>query len=81
MRERKICASILGLLILTSICFAQAGKEEKETNGPTVTTHTANAKNAITSKFVGTWKLVAFEGQLVPKRDIDHSFSPLPAFL
>ena len=69
MRKQKICASVLGLLILTSICFAQAGKEEKETNGPTATTHTANTTSAITSKFVGSWKLVEFEGQLVPKRD------------
>ena len=67
-REQKIYASVLGLLILSSICFAQAGKEKKETNGPMDKTKTAIAKSAIAGKFVGTWKLVAFEGQLVPKR-------------
>ncbi len=69
MRKQKICASVLGLLILASICFAQAGKEKKEIKGPTAKTQTAVAKSAITSKFVGAWKLVAFEGQLVRKRD------------
>ena len=28
MGKQKICASVLGLLILASICFAQAGKEK-----------------------------------------------------
>ena len=69
MRKQKICASVLGLLILSSICFAQAGKEKKETNGPTIKTQTAKARSAGASKFVGTWKLVAIEGQQVPKRD------------
>jgi len=68
-RKEKICASILGLLLLSSICFAQAGKEEKETKGAMATTQTAKANSAIASRFVGTWKLVAAEGQLVPKRD------------
>ena len=69
MRKEKICASILGLLLLASICFAQAGKEKKETKDATAKTQTAKAKSAITSKFVGAWKLVAIEGEQVPKRD------------
>src|SRR5262245_28402784 len=69
MKKGEICASILGLLILASICFAQTGKEKKEFRGPTAKTQTVKAKSSIISKFVGTWKLVAFEGQQVPKRD------------
>ena len=69
MRKQKIGASVLGLLILASICFAQAGKEKKETPDPTAKAQTEIAKSARASKFVGAWKLVAFEGQLVPKRD------------
>ena len=69
MRKRKICASVLGLLVLASICFAQADKEKQETKGPRATTQTAKAKSAITSKFVGAWKLLAIEGQQIPKRD------------
>jgi hypothetical protein len=61
-RKQKICASVLGLLILASICFAQTGTEKKETKGPTAKTQTAKANNAISSKFVGAWKLVVFEG-------------------
>jgi hypothetical protein len=68
-RKQKICVSILGLMIFASICFAQAGKEKKETRSPTAKAQTAKAKSEISSKFVGTWKLVAIEGQLVPKRD------------
>ena len=68
-RKEKICASILGLLLLASICFAQAGKEEKDTKGAAAATQRAKAKSAIASKFVGTWKLVAIEGQQVPRRD------------
>jgi hypothetical protein len=68
-RKQKILVSVLGLLILASICFAQAGKEKKETRGATAKPQTAKAKSAIASKFVGTWKLVAFEGQQVPRRD------------
>jgi len=56
-------------MILASICFAQAGKDKKEIKGPTAKTQTAIPKSAGASKFVGAWKLVAFEGQLVPKRD------------
>ena len=66
---KKICVSVLGLLILASVCFAQAGKEKNETRGSTTKTQATKAKSAITSKFVGTWKLVAIEGQQVPKRD------------
>ena len=62
MIKRKICASVLGLLILASICFAQAGNEKRETKGPTAKTQTAKPKSAITGKFVGAWKLVVFEG-------------------
>ena len=69
MRKLNICVSVLGLLILASICFAQAGKEEKENKGSTSKTQTAKPRSAISSKFVGTWKLVAFEGQSVPRRD------------
>ena len=69
MGKQKICASALGLLILSSICFAQAGKDKKETKDATAKTQTAKAKSAIASKFVGAWKLVAIEGQQVPKRD------------
>jgi lipocalin-like protein len=68
-RKEKICASILGLLLLASICFAQAGKDEKDTKGAAAATQTAKAKSAIASKFVGTWKLVSFEGQLAQKRN------------
>jgi hypothetical protein len=68
-RKQKICVSVPGLLILASICLAQAGKEKQETKGPTAKTQTAKAKSAIANEFVGTWKLVAFEGQLVPRRD------------
>ena len=66
---QRICVLILGLLILASICFAQAGKEKKETKRPTADTQTTKAKSAITNKFVGTWKLVSIEGQRVPRRD------------
>jgi lipocalin-like protein len=69
MRKQKICASVLGLLILASICLAQAGKEKQEAKGPTAKTQAANAKSAIISRFVGTWKLLAIEVQQVPKRD------------
>jgi Lipocalin-like domain len=68
-RKEKICVSVLGLLILASLCFAQDGMEKKETQGQTAKTQTAKAKSAITSRFVGTWKLVAIEGQQVPRRD------------
>ena len=68
-RKEKICASILGLLLLASICFAQAGKEKEEAKGLTAKTQTAKARSAIADKFVGTWKLVAIEGQQVPKRE------------
>jgi hypothetical protein len=68
-RKQKILVSVFGLLILASICFAQVGKENKETNGLMAETQTAKPKSAITSKFVGAWKLVAIEGQQVPKRD------------
>jgi hypothetical protein len=68
-RNNKIYVAALGLLILASICFAQAGKEKKETEGPTAETQTAKPKSAGASRFVGAWKLVAIEGQQVPKRD------------
>jgi Lipocalin-like domain len=70
MAPKKIfCVSVLGLLILASICFAQAGKEKEETAGPAAKAQTGIAKSAGASKFVGAWELVAFEGKLVPKRD------------
>lgn len=69
MRKQNILVSVLGLLILASICFAQAGKEKKETKGPTAKTQTAKAESAIASKFVGAWKLVAIEGRQVTRRD------------
>jgi len=69
MKKEKIIVSVLGLMILASICFAQVDKNKKETQGPTAKNQTAKAKNAGASKFVGAWKLVAFEGQQVPKRD------------
>jgi uncharacterized protein YdeI (BOF family) len=68
-RKEKIRISVLGFLILASLCFAQAGKEKQETKGPMAKTQTAKAKSVITSRFVGAWKLVAFEGQMVPRRD------------
>jgi len=68
-RKEKICVSVLGLLILASLCFAQAGKERKETLGLTAKTQAAKAKSAGASRFVGAWKLVAIEGQQVPRRD------------
>ena len=73
MRKQKICASVLGLLILASLCFAQAGKENKETKVPTAKTQTAKAKSAGAGKFVGAWKLVVFEGTVggrqIPRRE------------
>jgi hypothetical protein len=58
-------------------CVAQAGKEKKETKGPTAKTQAVKAKSAITSKFVGTWKLVAIEGQLAPNSlQTIHRISP-----
>ena len=62
MRKQNIYVSILGLLILASICFAQAGGEKKETKGPTAKAQTAKPKSPITSKLVGSWKLVVLEG-------------------
>ncbi|MCI0666351.1 MAG: lipocalin-like domain-containing protein [Acidobacteria bacterium] len=47
---------------MASICFAQAGKERKETRGQPAKTQTAKANSAIISKLVGSWKLVVFEG-------------------
>ena len=61
MRKHKIWVSVLGLLMLASICFARAGKQ---TNNLTAKTQTEKAKSAIASKFVGSWKLVAFEGTI-----------------
>src|SRR5262245_27490446 len=69
MRKQNIYASFIGLLILSSICFAQAGKEKKETSGPEAETQTAKPKSAIANKFVGTWKLVSFESQLLSRRE------------
>jgi lipocalin-like protein len=63
LEKRRICVSVLGSLILASICSAQTGKDKKETRGPTAKTQIAKAKSAITRKFIGTWKLVAIEGQ------------------
>src|SRR5262249_31954164 len=69
MRNNKIYVAVLGLQILASICLAQAGNVKKETNGLMAETQTAKPESSITSKFVGAWKLVATEGQQVPKRD------------
>src|SRR5262245_58638606 len=69
LRSNKTYVAVLALTILASICFAHAATEKQETEGPTPKTQTAKARSAIADKFVGAWKLVAFEGQQVPKRD------------
>ena len=53
----------------TITAWVDGGAREKETKGPTAETQTAKPKSAGASRFVGTWKLVAFEGRLAPKRD------------
>jgi len=68
-RRQIFYISILGLLILASLCFAQAGEEKREIERATAKTQTARANSGIASKFVGAWKLVTIEGQQIPSRN------------
>ncbi len=60
MKKRQIWGSILGLLLLSAIGFAQAAKEKNEAKKDSA----ANPKSAIASKLLGTWKLVEFAGTI-----------------
>ena len=58
MKVVLLLGSILGLLLLSAIGFAQVANEKKE----------ANPNSAITKKLLGTWKLVEFAGTIDGQR-------------
>lgn len=60
MKAALLLSSIPGLLLLSSIGFAQVANEKKDARKDS----SANPKSAIVNKLIGTWKLVEFAGTI-----------------